>query len=58
MSLQQRDCSGFSPDSLFITNSGNCVVNQCGAKIQKNFGLGRKYFCLSGRKQKYNTDLY
>jgi len=32
-SLQQRDCSGFSPDSLLITTPKG-FVNQCKAKVQ------------------------
>jgi hypothetical protein len=32
MSLQQRVCSGFSPDSLFITPEQNARVNHCACK--------------------------
>ena len=36
MSLQQRDCSGFTPDSLLITFRRNAKVNHCGCKDKNN----------------------
>lgn len=43
--LQQRDCSGFSPDSLLIAFPKR-IANQCGTKIRKSRGFTRE---ISGK---------
>ena len=42
--LQQRDCSGFTPDSLLIASLVWGGANQCGAKIESLFVFCKEVF--------------
>ena len=44
--LQQRDCSGFAPDSLFNHIFRRKTMNQCVAKIERIFRMAKEWYGL------------